>query len=188
MAAMACILPVVNAFPLPKKTVKPADCFFWQNWLFRVGFFSDRLRVSNSPSAVRCLLPERFCLERIQSPAGHSNPQRLLPFRTCHQMFQTPPNPKRNSPAQAPGRTGFAIQCAKIGGSAPGRSGRGPRGTGPCPSTNTGQPTSWTVCQTLNDFPGGLPCGRGCQHLLKHFTDTQKPRRPLRNRAHPQTS
>ena len=128
MAAMACILPVVNAFPLPKKTVKPADCLFWQNWLFRVGFFSDRLRVSNSPSAIRCLLPERFCLERIQSPAGHSNPQRLLTFRTCHQMFQTPPNPKRNSPARAPGHTVFAIQAiqyAAFGGLRWGRSRRG---------------------------------------------------------------
>ena len=34
--------------------------------------------------------------------------------------FKTPSAPKKNSPARAPGRTGFAIQCAKIGGACAG--------------------------------------------------------------------
>ena len=160
MAAMACILPVVNAFPLPKKTVKLADCLFWQNWLFRVGFFSDRLRVSNSPSAVRCLLPERFCLERIQSPAGHSNLQRLLPFRAHPPTSKPRPPPKKIPRRGPPGVPDSQYSVQKLGGLRRGKvPGVGGLEGGPASSRGALPPRSSpskVFFPPVSLFPGGL--------------------------------
>ena len=184
---MACILPVVNAFPLPKKTVKPADCLFKQNWLFRVGFFLtiSGFQTARPPSDVCCRGASAW--NGFNHLPGTQIPSGCFPSAPIRQL-QNPARPPKKFPGAGPRAYRICNTVCENRGAVPERSGRGPRGTGPCPSTNTGQPTSWTVRQMLNDFPGGLPCGRGCQHFLKHFTDTQKPRRPLRNRAHPQTS
>ena len=125
MAAMACILPVVNAFPLPKKTVKPADCLFWQNWLFRVGFFLtvSGLQTARPPSDVCCRGASAW--NGFNHLPGTQIPSGCFPSAPILKHHKPRPPPKRNSPARAPGDTVFAIQYAKIGGPCRGRSRRG---------------------------------------------------------------
>ena len=128
MAAMACILPVVNAFPLPKKTVKPADCFFWQNWLFRVGFFLtvSGFQTARPPSDVCCRSASAW--NGFNHLPGTQIPSGCFPSAPVIKCSKHRPTPKEIPRRRPPGVPDSQYSVRKLGGLRRGGLGGGPEG------------------------------------------------------------